>query len=40
MEFDKIEDDMIVQNDKNVLSEFSENKTPVINTKVAEFIFN
>ena len=32
--------DMIVQNDKNVLSEFSENKTPVINTKVAEFIEN
>ena len=31
---------MIVQNDKNVLSEFSENKTPVINTKVAEFIEN
>ena len=32
--------DMIVQNDKHILSEFSESKTPVINTKVAEFIEN
>ncbi len=32
--------DMIVQTDKHILSEFSESKTPVINTKVAEFIEN
>ncbi|MBQ9792793.1 MAG: hypothetical protein IJW32_03535 [Clostridia bacterium] len=32
--------DMIVQDDKHILSEFSEGKTPVINTKVAEFIEN
>ena len=32
--------DMIVQDDKHILSEFSESKTPVINTKVAEFIEN
>ena len=32
--------EMTVQNDKNFLSEFSQTKTPVINTKVAEFIEN
>ena len=30
--------EMTVQNDKNFLSEFSQTKTPVINTKVAEFM--
>lgn len=32
--------EMTVQNDKNFLSEFSQTKTPVINTEVAEFIEN